>query len=261
MPCRKAETPAGERAKKVHRASAWNASAAALLTRARRLRSRSTPRLRLALGSAPTSYLNRPQRRSSFSTPAGSTATWKPARCATWACTPRCGPAKPRRPSWHAPRASSSPAARAASTIPAAPPSIPPSSLRGQPVLGICYGQQLMAHLLGGEVLQGEKGEYGLATLDLDDAADPLFAGLAGRQQIWMSHRDVVGALPAGLLRGRPHRHLRRGRHRRAGAQALRRAVSSRSGAHRARPRIPVEFRVPRLRLRARIGTRAIAFR
>jgi len=69
----------------------------------------------------------------------------------------------------------------------------------GQPVLGICYGQQLMAHLLGGEVRKGDKGEYGLATLDLDATADPMFSGLAGRQQVWMSHRDVVGELPPGF--------------------------------------------------------------
>jgi GMP synthase (glutamine-hydrolysing) len=69
----------------------------------------------------------------------------------------------------------------------------------GVPVLGICYGQQLMAHLLGGEVRKGVKGEYGLATLELDDAADPLFAGLAGTQQVWMSHRDVVGRVPEGF--------------------------------------------------------------
>ena len=69
----------------------------------------------------------------------------------------------------------------------------------GQPVLGICYGQQLMAHLLGGQVRRGEKGEYGLATLELDETTDPLFAGLGGRQQIWMSHRDVVGVLPEGF--------------------------------------------------------------
>ncbi|MFY9724576.1 MAG: glutamine-hydrolyzing GMP synthase, partial [Bryobacteraceae bacterium] len=69
----------------------------------------------------------------------------------------------------------------------------------GQAVLGICYGQQLMAHLLGGTVTRGEKGEYGLATLVLDEANDSLFAGLAGRQQIWMSHRDVVAAAPAGF--------------------------------------------------------------
>ena len=69
----------------------------------------------------------------------------------------------------------------------------------GQAVLGICYGQQLMAHLLGGQVRKGEKGEYGLATLELDETTDPLFAGLGGRQQIWMSHRDVVGVLPEGF--------------------------------------------------------------
>ena len=69
----------------------------------------------------------------------------------------------------------------------------------GLPVLGICYGQQLMAHILGGEVRKGLKGEYGLATLDLADVTDPLFAGLSGRQQVWMSHRDVVGRLPEGF--------------------------------------------------------------
>jgi GMP synthase (glutamine-hydrolysing) len=70
---------------------------------------------------------------------------------------------------------------------------------QGQAVMGICYGQQLMAHLLGGQVRKGEKGEYGLATLELDETTDPLFAGLGGRQQIWMSHRDVVGVLPEGF--------------------------------------------------------------
>ena len=65
-------------------------------------------------------------------------------------------------------------------------------------MLGICYGQQLMAHLLGGEVRKGDKGEYGLATLDL--AAPPTrFSGPGGRQQIWMSHRDAVAAPPAGF--------------------------------------------------------------
>jgi GMP synthase (glutamine-hydrolysing) len=79
-------------------------------------------------------------------------------------------------------------------------PTIDRALLAGeQPVLGICYGQQLMAFLLGGEVRRGERGEYGLATLELDSTDDPLFAGLAGRQQIWMSHRDVVAALPEGF--------------------------------------------------------------
>jgi GMP synthase (glutamine-hydrolysing) len=69
----------------------------------------------------------------------------------------------------------------------------------GQAVLGICYGIQIMAHLLGGEVRRGEKGEYGMATLELDETSDPMFAGLAGSQQIWMSHRDLVGRLPEGF--------------------------------------------------------------
>jgi GMP synthase (glutamine-hydrolysing) len=67
------------------------------------------------------------------------------------------------------------------------------------PVLGICYGQQLMAHILGGEVRKGVKGEYGLATLQLDETGDPMFAGLSGRHQIWMNHRDAVGELPQGF--------------------------------------------------------------
>ncbi len=67
----------------------------------------------------------------------------------------------------------------------------------GIPVLGICYGHQLMAYLLGGEVRRGEKGEYGFATLELDASSDPLFEGLAGSQQVWTSHRDTVVALPA----------------------------------------------------------------
>ena len=69
----------------------------------------------------------------------------------------------------------------------------------GVPVFGICYGQQLMAHLLGGEVRKGDRGEYGMAALDLDPASDPLFEGLAGRQQVWMSHRDAVAGLPEGF--------------------------------------------------------------
>jgi GMP synthase (glutamine-hydrolysing) len=69
----------------------------------------------------------------------------------------------------------------------------------GVPVLGICYGQQMMAHSLGGEVRKGERGEYGMATLELETASDPMFAGLPARQQVWMSHRDTVAALPPGF--------------------------------------------------------------
>jgi GMP synthase (glutamine-hydrolysing) len=69
----------------------------------------------------------------------------------------------------------------------------------GIPVLGICYGLQLMAHLLGGKVERGEKGEYGLAHLDLEHPA-PLFEKVPpGKFQVWMSHRDLVRAVPPGF--------------------------------------------------------------
>jgi GMP synthase (glutamine-hydrolysing) len=82
-----------------------------------------------------------------------------------------------------------------------ASPTVDPAIFEGGArVLGICYGQQLMAHLLGGTVRKGEKGEYGLAVLDLDGgSASPLFAGVSGRQQIWMSHRDLVAGVPPGF--------------------------------------------------------------
>ncbi len=79
-------------------------------------------------------------------------------------------------------------------------PTVDPAIFSGDArVLGICYGQQLMAHLLGGTVEKGEKGEYGLATLDLNGAAGSLFSGISGTQQIWMSHRDLVTAVPSGF--------------------------------------------------------------
>ena len=86
---------------------------------------------------------------------------------------------------------------------PSSPTVDPAIFASGACVLGICYGQQLMAHLLGGTVQLGDKGEYGLATLHLlaDEAgsASPLFHGISGPQQIWMSHRDLVTAAPPGF--------------------------------------------------------------
>lgn len=80
-------------------------------------------------------------------------------------------------------------------------PTVDPQIFRDQhPVLGICYGQQLMAHLLGGIVQKGVKGEYGLATFERNGGPEtPLFAGLPDRQQVWMSHFDLVTGLPPGF--------------------------------------------------------------
>jgi GMP synthase (glutamine-hydrolysing) len=80
-------------------------------------------------------------------------------------------------------------------------PTVDPAifSLPGTATLGICYGQQLMAYLLGGRVQHGEKGEYGLALLDIHSPSR-LLDGVTGRQQVWMSHRDTVGAVPPGFM-------------------------------------------------------------
>ena len=78
-------------------------------------------------------------------------------------------------------------------------PSIDPLLLSsGIPVLGICYGQQLMAHLLDGVVTQGERGEYGFAQLSISSPSE-LFACIPRSQQVWMSHRDLVTSPPEGF--------------------------------------------------------------
>jgi len=70
----------------------------------------------------------------------------------------------------------------------------------GVPVLGICYGMQLMTHQLGGRVERSEKREYGRALMELDDASD-LFSGFGDRAEVWMSHGDRIEAMPAGFVR------------------------------------------------------------
>ena len=68
----------------------------------------------------------------------------------------------------------------------------------GPPVLGICYGMQLMARMLGGAVLGSRAREYGPAALEVAES-DELFAGCGDRLQVWMSHGDQVQALPRGF--------------------------------------------------------------
>jgi GMP synthase (glutamine-hydrolysing) len=71
----------------------------------------------------------------------------------------------------------------------------------GIPILGICYGMQLIAQLLGGEVTHSEKREYGKAKLTLDRDGK-LFKGLGrkgGQLVVWMSHGDHVKTLPPGF--------------------------------------------------------------
>ena len=67
-----------------------------------------------------------------------------------------------------------------------------------RPLLGICYGHQLMAHYLDGEVKPGTTYEFGRADLRVR-RDDPLFDGQVRRQRVWMSHGDQVTKLPSGF--------------------------------------------------------------
>lgn len=77
----------------------------------------------------------------------------------------------------------------------------------GIPILGICYGMQLMAHLLGGRVAKAAKREYGRAELIIDDDSE-LFSGIAERSTpnaqrqtvVWMSHGDRIEKYPEGFM-------------------------------------------------------------
>jgi GMP synthase (glutamine-hydrolysing) len=68
----------------------------------------------------------------------------------------------------------------------------------GIPVLGICYGLQLMVEPLGGDVAHGDAREYGKAIVSTT-AASPLFEDLPAQTQMWMSHGDKVTRLPEGF--------------------------------------------------------------
>ena len=70
----------------------------------------------------------------------------------------------------------------------------------GRPVLGICYGFQATAQLLGGRVAKAERAEYGHATF-VQDGRSPLFAGVPRRFRAWMSHGDEVQSLPDGWVK------------------------------------------------------------
>ena len=69
----------------------------------------------------------------------------------------------------------------------------------GLPVLGICYGMQLLAHSLGGSVEPGALREYGHAVVHQNTSDHPLFDGMPASMPVWMSHGDKVTAMPPGF--------------------------------------------------------------
>ena len=71
----------------------------------------------------------------------------------------------------------------------------------GVPVLGICYGAQLMAQMLGGQVVTPDHREYGKRDLVLTHTASPLFKDVPSETSCWMSHTDHIETMPAGFAR------------------------------------------------------------
>ena len=71
---------------------------------------------------------------------------------------------------------------------------------QGIPVLGICYGHQLMAHELGGSVKGSEEKQFGRQELSVNPRATKLFSGLSRRETVWFSHGDKVEKMPHGFV-------------------------------------------------------------
>ncbi len=122
----------------------------------------------------------------------------------------------------------------------------------GVPVMGICYGMQLLVHTLGGRVEQAEVGEFGRSELLVSEPG-VLLDGLPREQTCWMSHRDTVyepppgftalassTASPVAAVRGHESRHLRH-------------PVPPRGRPHPLRPGDPDPLPERRLRLRAQL--------
>ena len=75
-------------------------------------------------------------------------------------------------------------------------PNVDFNQLDGVPLLGVCYGAQLMAHRMGGQVLPSQIREYGRARLTTVDHHNSLLKEISLDTQVWMSHSDTIASVP-----------------------------------------------------------------
>jgi GMP synthase (glutamine-hydrolysing) len=68
------------------------------------------------------------------------------------------------------------------------------------PLLGICYGHQMVTHIFGGKVSKGKSAEYGLGEVEID-AEDAIFKGVPKKIRAWVSHFDEAKELPKGFIK------------------------------------------------------------
>lgn len=92
---------------------------------------------------------------------------------------------------------SGSPASVYQDNAPKPPPNL--IETNDSPILGICYGLQVMAFEMGGEVESSPSREFGYARLKVCDGSSPLFSGLPSEMDVWMSHGDHVTSVPTGF--------------------------------------------------------------
>ena len=124
----------------------------------------------------------------------------------------------------------------------------------GIPVLGICYGMQLVCEALGGKCESAPAREFGRAHCTVLEA-DGVFAGVPQETEVWMSHGDQVTQCLRRFRAAGPHRYLPDHRREAQAAADLRRAISSGSHAHAAGQNDSGEFFDQSLRLPRHLET------